>query len=354
MKLIRLTPIAILCAVMSCAQVEARKAAPAAAAKTQAPAAGYMQRPEMQEFIAAMVQKHGFDEAQLRHTMGQIRHSAQSVQLMKPGSGGARVKNWEAYRRQFVEPVRIQSGVRFWRQYQADLARAEREYGVPAEALLGILGVETVFGRQTGNFRVLDVTATLAFDYPDSPKKAERSAYFLGELEAALLLAREGGIDPFSLRGSYAGAIGWPQFMPSSIRRYAVDFDGDGVIDLRNSPVDAIGSIAHYLHAHGWQRQLPAVYAASLDPGGDPAHLLDRGLQADQELSTLQKAGIIPLEIVPEKQRYGLVDLPNGNNPTTYYIGTSNFFAITHYNRSYFYAMSVWELGQNIKNALEK
>ncbi|MBI3230124.1 MAG: lytic murein transglycosylase B, partial [Burkholderiales bacterium] len=267
-----------------------------------------------------------------------------------------KAKNWALYRSRFVEPIRINAGVQFWQANAETLARAEAEYGVPAEIIVAIIGVETIFGRNTGNFRVMDVVTTLAFSYPDTPKRAERSAFFRGELENALILAHENGIDPFSMRGSYAGAIGLPQFMPSSIRNFGVDYDGDGKIDLRNSAIDAIGSVAHFLQQHGWRKNEPLAFAATVTQSDNPpwAIFLEQGLEAKYSLQEIRQAGIGVAADVPENLQYGLVDLQNGNSPTEYWLGTNNFFAITRYNRSYFYAMSVIELGQAIKNAKKR
>jgi membrane-bound lytic murein transglycosylase B len=193
----------------------------------------FSESPEVDQFLDDMVSKHGFERAALNTLFSQMRHIDSAIQLMKPAPPG-KPKNWQAYRRRFVEPVRISAGVRFWNDNADALARAQKEYGVPADIIVAIIGVETVYGRVTGNFRVLDALATLAFDYPETPTRKARMAFFRGELESALLISREQAIDPLSLLGSYAGAIGLPQFMPSSIIQYAVDFDGDGQIDLRN------------------------------------------------------------------------------------------------------------------------
>lgn len=173
-------------------------------------------------------------------------------------------------------------------------------------------------------------------------------AYFRDELKQALLYARESNIDPLSLHGSFAGAIGWPQFMPGSIRRYAVDFDGDGKIDLRNSPVDAIGSIASFLSQHGWQREQPLVFPVTVTPDMPWPSLIGKSLEAKFSRDELRSAGVIVPDDVPSAHPYGLFDLEDGAHPTRYLLGTQNFFAITHYNRSYYYAMAVIELGQAI------
>jgi membrane-bound lytic murein transglycosylase B len=229
---------------------------------------------------------------------------------------------------------------------------------VPAEIIVAIIGVETIYGSNTGNFRVMDTLTTLAFDYPNTPTRDARMQFFRGELENLLLFARESHIDPFSLQGSYAGAIGLPQFMPSSIRQYAVDFDGKGNIDLRNSPVDAIGSVAHFLSAHGWRRGLPLAYPIAI--ADTPANaqtiqaMLAKGLEATYTLDDIKAFGLTP-NVDPEAAglKYGLIDLQNANGPTEYWLGTDNFFAITKYNRSFFYAMSVVDLSLAIRAARE-
>ncbi len=314
--------------------------------------ANFVQWQEVGEFIDQMAAKHAFKRADLESLLGKARYIERAVQLVKPAPPG-QPKNWRAYRARFVEPIRINAGAAFWDQHADALARAEQEFKVPAEIIVGIIGVETVYGRHTGNFRVLDALTTLAFAYPDTPNRASRMAFFRGEVENTLLLARESGIDPFSLYGSYAGAIGWPQFMPSSIRAYAVDFDGDKRIDLRNSPVDAIGSVANFLVRHGWKPGEPLVFPATVT--GDGANrwqeLIGKGLVADYRLDELEAVGVIPGTEPPEHLLYGLVDLQNGYEPTEYWIAADNFFAITKYNRSYFYAMSVIELGRAVKTA---
>lgn len=313
--------------------------------------ANFTQWREVSEFIDHMVNDDGFDRAALESTLSQARYVEKAVQLMKPAPPG-RPKNWQAYRARFVEPVRIDAGVAFWNQYADALSRAEQEFGVPAEIIVGILGVETIYGRNTGNFRVMDAIATLAFAYPDTPTRDARMAYFRRELESTLQYARDAQIDPFSLTGSYAGAIGLPQFMPSSIQTFAVDFDGDGRIDLRNSPIDAIGSVANFLRQHGWRSGEPVAYPVLVSDTNTAWYgLLGQGLKAGFSLPALEQAGVTPRFDPPADLQYGLIDLQNGNDSTEYWIGTDNFFAITQYNRSYFYAMSVMELGRAVRSA---
>ena len=321
------------------------------------------------DFIDSVVTRDGFDRTALEAMLRKAQYIDSAVRLMKPAPPG-RPKNWQTYRARFVEPIRIRIGTAFWDAHADALARAEARFGVPAEIIVGIIGVETVYGRNTGNFRVMDAITTLAFAYPNTPNRDARMTYFRGELENTLLFARESGIDPFSLYGSYAGAIGLPQFMPGSIRQYAIDFDGDGKIDLRNSPVDAIGSVANFLVEHGWKSGEPIVFPASVRaasgtvspiPGDGPdlapaadngwQKFIAQGLEAKFTAEELAAAGVTPASPLPADMRFGLVDLQNGNGPTDYWLGTNNFFAITKYNRSFFYAMSVVDLGRAVRAA---
>lgn len=319
--------------------------------------AHFTQWKEVSEFIDQMVAKHGFNKAELEASFDQIRYVETAIQLIKPAPSG-KPKNWKAYRARFVDNYRIDAGIAFWDQYADALARAERQYGVPAEIIVGLIGVETVFGRNTGNFRVMDALTTLAFAYPDTPTRQARMTFFRGELESMLLIARDSVIDPFSFKGSYAGAVGWPQFMPSSIRSYAVDFDADGKIDLVSSPVDAIGSVANYLSQHGWKKGLPTVFPATLTGNeaeqGKFNEVMSQGLKASYRLEDLKSVATTASPDAPAQLSYGLVDLQNGNEATEYWLATENFFAITQYNRSYFYAMSVIDLGKVIATARMK
>lgn len=323
--------------------------------------ADFSQRTDVGEFIDLMVTRHDFDRAALATLFSQTAYNERTVQLMKPAPSG-RPKNWNAYRARFVEPVRITGGVRFWNDNAEALTRAESQFGVPAEIIVAIIGVETIYGRYTGNFRVMDAITTLAFDYPETPTRLTRMAYFRGELENTLLYARESKIDPLSLTGSYAGAIGWPQFMPGSIRNYAVDFDGDGKIDLRNSPVDAIGSVASFLIKHGWHSGEPIVFPATVSAntgtvagngnGGQAWDaFINQGLEAKFSVNDLRAAGVMPSTPLPDNMLFGLVDLQNGTDAPEFWLGAANFFAITMYNRSFFYAMSVVDLSRAVRSA---
>ncbi|RJF99955.1 lytic murein transglycosylase B [Noviherbaspirillum saxi] len=315
--------------------------------------ANFTQWKEVAAFMDGMATNHQFDRDELEAMFKKVRYVDTTIQLIKPAPPG-KPKNWRAYRARFVEPVRINAGLAFWDKHADALAQAEERYGVPAEIIVGIIGVETVYGRNTGNFRVLDALTTLAFDYPPTPNREARMAFFRGELENTLLLARETNVDPFSLFGSYAGAIGWPQFMPGSIRKFAVDFSDDGKIDLRGSPVDAIGSVANFLVEHGWKRGEPMVFpamVAATDNGRSWDMFINQGLEAKFRLDELKAAGVTPGVEPPADLQFGLVDLQNGGEPTEYWLGAANFFAITQYNRSFFYAMSVIDLGRAVRAA---
>ena len=317
--------------------------------------ADFSQWKDVSEFIDQMVARRGFARAELDALFRQTRYVESSKQLIKPGPAG-KPKNWRAYRARFVDPVRINGGVQFWLDNSDALSRAESQFGVPAEIIVAIIGVETVYGRNTGNFRVMDALTTLTFDYPDTPTRATRMAFFRDELENTLLFAREAAIDPMSLRGSYAGAIGLPQFMPSSIRQFAIDFNNDGKIDLRSTPADAIGSVANFLVQHGWHAGEPIVFPTLVSPtNGNGARSWDafigQGLEAKFSVAELKSAGVMPATALPAAMLFGLIDLQNGAEAPEYWLGGPNFFAITQYNRSYFYAMSVVDLSRAVRTA---
>jgi len=337
---------------------KAKKAKPAAKAAPARPAIDYDGETvdfgnwqAVRDFEDDMAARNGFDRAALDDVVKRARFIDSAVQLVKPAPPG-KPKNWQAYSERFIEPIRIGAGVRFWEQNADALARAEATYGVPAEIIVGIIGVETIYGRDTGRFRVVDVLTTLAFAYPEAPNRLDRMAFFRGELENTLLLARKENIDPFSLLGSFAGAVGMPQFMPGNILKYGVDFDGDGIVDLRGSAADAIGSVANFLVQHGWDRNNtgPAVFPADVAPSQAWQSLLG-GLEARYQPAELDGAGVVTRTALPAGRLYGLVDLQNGADPTEYWVANANFFAITKYNRSYFYAMSVVELGRAVRLA---
>jgi membrane-bound lytic murein transglycosylase B len=299
----------------------------------------YAEREEVQEFIRSLALKHGFAEQDLRYLFSRVRRAEPVLEAIKPPPPKAR--SWEEYRGNFVNEKRIAAGVEFWRKHRRALERAETSYGVPAQYIVAILGVETFYGRNTGRWRVVDALTTLAFDY------GPRAQYFKGELEQYLLLAREQGRDAFAMRGSYAGAIGIPQFMPSSTRRYAVDFDGNGAIDLRRSPADAIGSVANFLKEHGWQPGGEVLLGAKVD-GEAWRPLADGSVDPKHAQADLRAAGV-EFEGMPEGVRAVLVELETPDKPSDYRIGLHNFWVLTRYNRSAFYASAVHDLAQALK-----
>ena len=315
----------------------------------------YAQRADVADYLDGLAANEGFDRDALRRQFADVRYSATAARLMMPSSTGVR-RDWNVYRARFVEPVRLAAGYRFWEDHVALLERAEREFGVPAEIIVGILGVETVYGRNTGSFRVIDTLTTLAFDYPN--KERDRSSFFREQLTEALRIGRDGGTDLSVLRGSYAGAIGMPQFMPGSIRQYAIDYDGDGRIDVVDSVADVVGSVASYLARHGWVRDRPTVLpligsgAVDAGQGARIEAMVAAGSVPTLSYADLVAAGLSTPAAVVEP--LALIDLPSGTDASgrprvTYLAGTANFDAITRYNRSYFYAFSVVELGSTIR-----
>ncbi len=302
----------------------------------------FANNPNAQQFIDKMVNKHGFDRQQLQEILSQAKRLNSVLRLMdnqapttsvKPPSGpnGA----WLRYRKKFITPDNVQNGVVFWNQYEDALNRAWQVYGVPPEIIVGIIGVETRWGRVMGKTRILDALATLSFNYP------RRAEYFSGELETFLLMARDEQDDPLNLKGSFAGAMGYGQFMPSSYKQYAVDFSGDGHINLWD-PVDAIGSVANYFKAHGWVKgDQVAVMANGQAPG------LPNGFKTKYSISQLAAAGLTPQQPLGNHQQASLLRLDVGTG-YQYWYGLPNFYTITRYNHSTHYAMAVWQLGQAV------
>ncbi len=302
----------------------------------------FANNPNAQQFIDKMVNKHGFDRQQLQEILSQAKRLDSVLRLMdnqapttsvKPPSGpnGA----WLCYRKKFITPDNVQNGVVFWNQYEDALNRAWQVYGVPPEIIVGIIGVETRWGRVMGKTRILDALATLSFNYP------RRAEYFSGELETFLLMARDEQDDPLNLKGSFAGAMGYGQFMPSSYKQYAVDFSGDGHINLWD-PVDAIGSVANYFKAHGWVKgDQVAVMANGQAPG------LPNGFKTKYSISQLAAAGLTPQQPLGNHQQASLLRLDVGTG-YQYWYGLPNFYTITRYNHSTHYAMAVWQLGQAV------
>ena len=292
----------------------------------------------------------------VRATIGEARKMPQAIRFITPAPQGT-AKNWRVYRTRYIDTYRIQEGAKFWRANRELLARAEKEYGVPPEIIVGIIGVETVYGQQTGTFRVIDALATLTFDFPDAhPRARERREFFQGELEQYLSLTSRTSTDPMSLRGSFAGAMGMPQFMPSSWVKYAVDFDGDGKVDLFNSTADVIGSVANYFKAFNWQPGMPTHYPVTFDK----SKLDIDTLMAPDILPTFSvasftaKGAVLQGEALKHAGPLALIELQNGGAEPSYVAGTENFYAITRYNWSSYYAMSVIELGREVRQAMDK
>ena len=301
--------------------------------------ASYAERDDVRAFADELAARHGFDRDTVAATLALARHEAGVIRLITPPARkGAR--SWQNYRARFLDRSRIEGGVAFWKAHEVDLERASKQFGVPPEIIVAIIGVETLYGRHTGNFETLSALTTLAFDYPP------RADLFRRELEALFLLAREQGRIPTDYYGSFAGAIGYPQFLPSSVRAYAVDFDGNGRIDFDSDPLDAIGSVANYLHMHGWQPGAPIAEPALLAAETDAAALVAAGIEPVLEPEALTRAGVKPLHGDAAAGPATLVDLETPGAATEYWLGYRNFYVITRYNRSSFYAMSVFELAE--------
>ena len=273
----------------------------------------YTKRSEVLDFIDTMVSRHGFPRNELLAEFAKVVPSPAVIKAIQPPVD-PRQKSWAAYRARFVEPVRIARGLAFRDRHRQALARAEAEYGVPADIIVAIIGVETLYGHDTGRFHIFNALSNLAFDYPP------RADLFRRELEELLLLAREQHRRPWSYRGSYAGALGLPQFLPSSLRRHAVDFDGDGRVELERSAEDSIGSVASFLVNHGWQAAAPI-----LAPAPDGA-------------STVAPDATVLLELVT----------PEGKSD--FRLAYANFQVLTHYNRSRFYAAAVADLAEVLRS----
>ena len=328
----------------------------------------------LNELITQIAQTQGIPQAILESGFLDAKTIPSIRKLVLPPSGSFK-KNWVAYRKRFIEPARLKAGKAFWEQNQAFLSKVEQESGVPAEVIVSIIGIETIYGRQTGNFRVKDVLSTLAFSYPDTPNKASREQLFKDQLQELILMCwtEDGGSLPannsnqglspsrfnscLNQNSSYAGAIGLPQFMPGSIRNFAVDGDGDGRIDLKQSPKDAIASVGNFMKKHGWQPGMPIyfpVQEAAINEARDLAdgepqlkytiqELISKGILTNEQ-GDLQSGGVEP------QSKALIVDLPypdkDDNDQVRYVVGLNNFLTIVQYNRSYFYAQSVAEFAE--------
>jgi len=288
-----------------------------------------------------MVKAHGFEHQQVQHWFAQAEKKQSILDaIARPAE---KTKPWKDYRKIFLTESRTRKGVEFWLRNRDALARAEQTYGVPAEVVVAIIGVETRYGHYTGRYRVIDALSTLAFDYP------KRAKFFRKELAQFLLLAREQRQNPLGLKGSYAGAMGYGQFMPSSFRAYAVDFDNDNLADIWANPTDAIGSVANYFHHHGWQAGQPVVVRAQVQKNYD-REVVNHSLKPRETLSSLLQKGFRPSADLSPDQLAAAIRL-QGQQGVEFWLGLSNFYVITRYNHSRLYAMAVHQLSQEIKQA---
>jgi len=306
--------------------------------------ADYSDHPEAKKFIAEMVEKNGFSRAELTGWL--VKAEKKQTILDAISRPAEQSKTWKEYRPIFLVPLRIENGVKFWRENSADLARAEKEFGVPAEIVVAIIGVETSYGRNMGGYNVIDALSTLAFDYPP------RAPFFRSELENYFIMMREQKHNPLDFKGSYAGAMGYGQFMPSSYRKWAVDFNGDGFTDIWKTPADAIGSVANYFKEHGWKTGEPVTVEAHAADNMDAPQLnsiVPPTLTVDQ----WREQGINPTSWLPPTTRVIAFQF-EGVNGAEYWFGLQNFYTITRYNRSPMYAMAVYQLSQAIKIEMGK
>lgn len=306
--------------------------------------ADYSRHPEAQKFMDEMVRKNGFAREDLQNWLAKAEKKQAILDaIARPAEQS---KTWKEYRPIFMVPLRIENGVKFWRENIPQLARAEKEFGVPAEIIVSIIGVETNYGRNMGGYNVIDALSTLAFDYPP------RAPFFRSELENYFLLMREQKHNPIEFKGSYAGAMGYGQFMPSSYRKWAVDFNGDGFTDIWKTSEDAIGSVANYFKEHGWRTGEPVTIEARA-MGEPPADKLNNVVPPEITIEQWRALGINPVVWLPPTTRAIAVQF-DGINGLEYWFGLQNFYVITRYNRSPMYAMAVYQLSQSIKLAMEK
>ena len=300
----------------------------------------YDKFPDTHTLIDEMVQEHGFDKQQLSTLFSQVIFKPKIIEtITRP----AESKPWHEYRPIFLTEKRIRGGVKFWQENTELLARAEKEYGVPAHIIVAIIGVETFYGRHKGGYKVIEALSTLGFGYP------KRAKFFRGQIKEFLLMAREEQRDPLEFLGSYAGAMGMPQFIPSSFRHYAVDFDQDGRRDLWDNRADIIGSVANYFRRHHWKQGEPVTSRASIT-SKPPEHLLKNGVKPFIGLSELKDAGVSPTKALQE-QSTALLALDSSEEQKEYWVTLHNFYVITRYNRSPLYAMAVHQLSEAIRSA---
>lgn len=312
-------------------------------------AGDYVERKELITLLDELEKEFQFDRQEIETLFADVKRKDS---ILKAISRPAEGKPWKEYRPIFITSKRINRGVDFWDEHRETLEKAEASYGVPAEIIVAIIGVETFYGGNKGSYRVIDALATLGFDYP------KRSKFFSNELKNFVVLSREAGLDPAKAKGSYAGAMGYPQFIPTSYRHYAVDFDQDGITDLINNPVDAIGSVASYFKAHGWQTDGPVVFPATVDNSKFDKSVTGLGLKPSLTLAELSKKGMsvdmsnLSTQLAPELKATALSF--EGSKGDEHWLGLKNFYVITRYNHSALYAMAVFQLSEAIKSKMEK
>lgn len=306
----------------------------AAAAAVQA---DYSQHPEAQAFVDKVVEQHGFERDWVLDILSKAERKDSILEaIARPAE---KRLEWRDYRKIFITDKRIKQGVEFWKKHRRTLAIAEAEYGVPAEVIVAIIGVETYYGRITGSYRVVDALATLGFDYP------KRAKFFSKQLGEYLLMVKEQGFEPMSLKGSYAGAMGYGQFIPSSYRAYAVDFDGDDIADILSNPVDAIGSVANYFAEHKWRKGEPVMYRAEVAKGAKRDWLND-SLKPKHTVAEAAAVGYRIEACDVERDDMTTLVQVQGVDGEEIWLGLHNFYVITRYNHSRLYAMAVNELSQ--------
>ncbi|WP_199181173.1 lytic murein transglycosylase B [Chromobacterium alticapitis] len=300
----------------------------------------FLGRPDVQRYIDEQVASGQFNRPELEAVFANVELKPNIIRILdKPSTS----RPWYQFRASTVSEKLIADGAAFWQANADALARAERQYGVAPEVIVAILGVETHYGRNTGSFRLVDALSTIGFDYP------RRAAYFRGELTQFLLLAKEEGKDPLTLKGSYAGAMGLPQFMPSSYRKWAVDFDGNGHRDIWNNPHDAIGSVANYFSQFGWRHGDDVVVPASVVAGPQIDKLLADKFNLHYTVGELRKMGVAAQAPLADDVPAVLFSLESSPGVTEYWLGLNNFYAITRYNRSTLYAKAVQEIAEQLR-----
>ncbi|MCG8392645.1 MAG: lytic murein transglycosylase B [Pseudomonadales bacterium] len=328
---------------------------PALAEHTCPETSAYSQRPQAEAMIRELV-ADGLEESRIRQVLDSAECQPKILEsIARPAE---KTHTWATYQKIFLQESRVQQALEFAHTHADTLARAEATYGVPRDIILGIIGVETRYGQHMGTYRAIDALTTLGFDYPP------RASFFRKQLKALFELEQQAHIDAQTITGSYAGAMGYGQFIPTSYQAYAVDFDNDGVTDLVNNPVDAIGSVANYFHEHNWQPGLPVAARARVTGTGYPP-LAKKGYKPSFTLARARQAGVTPIscegsEVIsqycfdlPDDTRVALLDLA-GTEGTEFWLATDNFYVITRYNHSRLYAMAVLQLSRQIAEALER